>query len=189
LWLLVGLGNPGDKYKLTRHNIGFLAMDSYLESIGHPPEKKEHKAFTHHFRMEGERVIVAKPQTFMNLSGESVLALKQFYKIPSEQICVVHDEVDLPFGSAKLQFDRGHGGNNGIRSIHQLLGSSNYYRIKLGVGKTADTGSHVLSPFNKSEREFLPQIFEKTFDAMETLILEGFGKASSTFNGRLIEEK
>lgn len=187
MWLIAGLGNPGDKYKLTRHNIGFLAIDSYMESIGRPPEKKEHKALTYHFRLEGQRVIAAKPQTFMNLSGESIQALQQFYKIPLKNICIIHDEVDLPFGHGKLQFDRGHGGNNGIRSIHKLLGSSQYHRIKLGVGKSADTGAHVLSPFHKTEREQLPVIFEKVFDAMEQWILGGFGKASSQFNGQLIE--
>lgn len=188
MWLITGLGNPGSKYRWTRHNVGFMAIDCYAGSIGHPPEKKEHKALTYHFQLEGQKVVLAKPQTFMNNSGESVQAISHFYKIAVENICVVHDEVDLPFGFIKVQFDRGHGGNNGIRDIHDKLSAKNYYRIKVGVGKAdgkKDTAAHVLSNFNDKENEKLPAILEKICDAIESLVVDGFQKTATLINGEV----
>ena len=185
MWLIAGLGNPGKKYILTRHNIGFMAVDSYIRNIGDPPEKKEHKALTYHFTIEGQKVIMAKPQTYMNDSGESIQPLMNFYKITPDKLIVIHDEVDFPFLTNKLQKDRSPGGQNGVKSIHQRVGTSDYYRIRLGVGRPngkMDVASHVLSPFNKEELEELPETLSRTADVIETLICEGFNKAATEFN-------
>ena len=152
MWLIAGLGNPGKKYLLTRHNVGFMAIDYYLNNIGSPPEKKEHKSLTYSFKIEGEKVIMAKPQTYMNDSGEAIQALSHFYKIPPEKILILHDEIEQPFKQMKLQTKRGQGGQNGIRDIHQKLGTNDYYRIRSGVGRPdgkKDVSAHVLSPFSK----------------------------------------
>ncbi len=185
MWLIAGLGNPGKKYLLTRHNVGFMAVDYYLNNIGNPPEKTEHKSLTYSFSIEGEKVIMAKPQTYMNESGEALQALSHFYKVQPEKILVLHDEIEQPFGQMKLQFSRGHGGQNGIRDIHQKLGSKDYYRLRIGVGRPMgkkDVSSHVLSPFSKEEQKELPHILEKVSDGLEALICDGFEKAATFLN-------
>lgn len=187
MWLVAGLGNPGKKYMLTRHNVGFMAIDSYLNSIGNPPEKKEHKSLTYSFRIDSEKVLMAKPQTFMNNSGEAIQALSHFYKIPTDKIIILHDEIEIPFNTLKLQTKRGHGGQNGIRDIHEKLGSNDYYRLRIGVGRPngkMDVSSHVLSPFTKEEFEFVPELLSKTADAIEALIFEGYSKAATLTNGK-----
>ncbi len=185
MWLVAGLGNPGKKYLLTRHNVGFMAIDYYLNNIGNPPEKKEHKSLTYSFKLENEKVIMAKPQTYMNDSGQAIQALSHFYKIAPEKIVIIHDEVEQPFQRMKLQYDRGHGGQNGIRDIHEKLGTSAYYRIRVGVGRPngkKDISSHVLSPFNKEEQNILPDVLERVSEGLETLICEGMQKAATFLN-------
>ncbi len=188
MWLIAGLGNPGKKYLLTRHNVGFMAIDYYLNNIGSPPEKKEHKSLTYSFMLENEKVIMAKPQTYMNDSGDAIQALTHFYKIPPEKVIIIHDEVELPFQQMKLQFKRGHGGQNGIRDIHQKLGTPAYDRIRVGVGRPdgkKDVSAHVLSPFNKDEQSQLPDVLERVSDGIETLICEDFGKAATQMNQKV----
>jgi peptidyl-tRNA hydrolase, PTH1 family len=185
MWLIVGLGNPGTKYLLTRHNIGFMAIDYYLNSIGNPPEKKEHQSLTYSFSIEGIKILMAKPQTFMNNSGEAVASLCQFYKIPSQKLIVLHDEIEQPFGTVKLQYQRGHGGHNGVRDIHQHLDSNQYYRFRIGVGRPQgkmDVSQHVLSPFSTEEQKDVPPMLERVSDGLENLIFEGFDKAATLMN-------
>ena len=151
MWLVAGLGNPGRKYSLTRHNVGFMAVDFYLNSIGNPPEKKEHKCLTHSFTIEGEKVLMAKPQTFMNHSGQAVQALCHYYRIDSDHLIVLHDEIEYPFKQIKIQRGRGHGGHNGIRDIHEKLNTNDYYRIRIGVGRpvvSKTKSGHFVSPFS-----------------------------------------
>lgn len=201
MYLVVGLGNPGSKYSLTRHNIGFMFCDYWIKSLNGTWNKEEHKAITTKFtfqvnnntakfdtpKKESVEVIVAKPQTFMNLSGESVQQLMNFYKIPKENLIVIHDEVDQPFGAMKFQHNRGHGGQNGVRNITELLGSPEYSRLRLGVGRPPhpdfSVGDYVLAPFNVDENKWLPQYLEKACDGVEMFLTEGLGKASSLFNG------
>ena len=188
MWLIAGLGNPGKKYVLTRHNVGFMAIDYYLNNIGNPPEKKEHKSLTYSFKIENEKVIMAKPQTYMNDSGAAIQALSHFYKIPSEKIIILHDEIEQPFKQMKLQTKRGHGGQNGIRDIHEKLGTNDYYRFRIGVGRPdgrKDVSSHVLSPFSKDEQRDLPDVLERVSDGIENLIFEGFDKAATTLNQKI----
>lgn len=185
--LIVGLGNPGSQYQMNRHNIGFMACDAWLKTLGGTDYREEHKALTRKFKIEGHDVLLAKPQTYMNRSGESVLSLLQFYKIPRENLLVIHDDIDQPFGSMKIHFNRGHGGQNGARNISELLGGNDYARLKLGVGRPThpgfDIGDYVLANFPKEELALLPQYLDQACDAVESFIFDGLQKASSKFNG------
>lgn len=159
MWLVVGLGNPGSQYQMNRHNIGFMAVDAWVQSMNGGAFRSEHKAETKKLKLEienkSEEILIAKPQTYMNKSGESVQALMNFYKIPLENVLVVHDDIDQPFGSMKFHKNRGHGGQNGVRSITEVLGTMDYARLKLGVGRPEhpgfDIGDYVLSNFPKTE--------------------------------------
>ncbi|MEQ1722063.1 MAG: aminoacyl-tRNA hydrolase [Pseudobdellovibrio sp.] len=185
--LIVGLGNPGQKYSLNRHNIGFMACDYWLKSLNGSDYREEHKALTKKFKIEDTEILLAKPQTYMNLSGQSVVALMNFYKIPKENLLVLHDDIDLPFGSMKIQHNRGPGGQNGVKNISELFGNNEYARLKLGVGRPAHPdfaiADYVLGNFPKEEAVLLDQFLDKACDAIESFIFEGLNKASTNFNG------
>lgn len=188
--LIVGLGNPGAKYAMNRHNIGFMAIDFWLKSLGHNGNlREEHKALTQKFKLEDREVLVAKPQTFMNKSGEAVLNLMNFYKIERKNLLVIHDEIDQAFGNMKLQFNRGHAGQNGIRNISELFGAADYHRLRLGVGRPPhpdfSVGDYVLSNFAKEEVEILPQFLDKASSAVESFIFEGPSISATKYNGQL----
>lgn len=187
MWLVVGLGNPGAKYALTRHNVGFMAVDFIHEACGKPPVKNDFNSVISKFKWEGQDVVTAEPLTFMNLSGEAVQALAAFYKIPPQQIIIIHDEVDLPFMGFKIQQNRGAGGHNGIKSVSEKLGTNDYVRVRLGVGRPPhpemQTADFVLQKFSSEEMAKLPELLEKTVDAVEMIITEGVAKASTRFNG------
>nr|WP_295905272.1 aminoacyl-tRNA hydrolase [uncultured Bdellovibrio sp.] len=187
MWLIVGLGNPGGEYKLTRHNIGFMAVDYFLQGLGNPPVQNKFKAEIAQVKWKDHQLIFCKPQTYMNLSGESVQPLMGFYKIPMDHLIVMHDEIDQPFGQMKIQKNRGHGGHNGIKSISGLLGSADYIRLRLGVGRPVNpnipVADHVLGKFSKEEFEKMPDFLNRGLDAVESIILDGIQKASTKFNG------
>ena len=187
MFLIVGLGNPGNKYALNRHNIGFMACDYWLKSLGGADYREEHKALTKRFKLDSHDVILAKPQTFMNLSGESVISLMNFYKIPKENLLVLHDEVDFAFGTIKIQHNRSPAGQNGVKSISQQLGNNEYARLRIGVGRPPHPdfalADWVLGNFSKEENSHLEKYLEATSDAIECFILEGLNKASTKFNG------
>lgn len=176
--LIVGLGNPGAKYTLTRHNVGFMAVDWLLKSLEGPglQSKSEFKSLISKFKWDGVDVIVAQPQTYMNLSGEAVQPLLSYYRMSLDDLLVIQDEVDLAFGQIKLQRNRGHAGNNGIRDITERLGSADYRRIRIGVGKSANPNvplaDHVLQRFNDDEMTALPGIFEQVIDLIEANFLK-----------------
>lgn len=181
-WLVVGLGNPGPKYEKTRHNAGFLCLDRLAGSASF---KNEHKAHVARTTIGAEQAFLAKPQTYMNLSGESVQAIMHFYKIELANLIVAHDEVDLPFNQMKVQKNRGPGGHNGLKSINQQLGTQDYYRIKLGVGRPSvpmDVADFVLQNFSKDEERLLPDFWDRGCQAIETLVLKGYNEAATLFN-------
>ena len=199
--LIVGLGNPGPKYQLTRHNIGFLFIDAMAEVFsGSRQFKSEFKAETQKIKIGTEHVILCKPQTFMNLSGESVQPILKFYNLEISDLLVAHDEVDQPYGAMKFQFKRGHGGHNGIRNIHQVLGSDEYSRLRLGVGRppvfvddegkvtrpSLNVADWVLQNFSTEEQKKMPDFLELAIQGVETWVNQGMSQASTLFNGRSV---
>lgn len=188
MFLIVGLGNPGAKYLLNRHNIGFMALDRY---VNNPSAWKEaHKALVCKASVEGADgkktdVLFAKPQTFMNKSGESVRALVDFYKISLDNLLVVHDELDIGYGAIKVQRDRGPGGHNGLKSINEMLGTQDYTRLKLGVGKPPDPrweiANWVLSNFSENESATLTEFLDFSGDAFESFMIDGYQKTATKF--------
>lgn len=187
MYLIVGLGNPGLEYSMNRHNIGFMACDHWLKSLNGDGYREEHKALTRKFKIEDQDILLAKPQTYMNKSGESVIALMNFYKISRENLLVVHDDIDLPFGSMKIHFNRGAGGQNGVKNISQLLGGNDFARLKLGVGRPPhpdfSVADYVLGNFPKEEQKQLDLYLQTAGDAIESFIFDGLNKASTKFNG------
>jgi PTH1 family peptidyl-tRNA hydrolase len=185
MWMIVGLGNPGGKYVLTRHNIGFMALDAYALSVGGPRWKEERQAFVTRMKLDDTEVLFAKPQTFMNKSGESVRALMDYYKIPLEQIVVIHDDIDQGFGAVKLHKNRGAGGHNGLKSINEILGTQDYIRLKLGVGRPPhpkmDVAAYVLQNFSPEETSHLHEFLAVAGDATESVIFDGLSKAATKF--------
>lgn len=187
MFLVVGLGNPGNKYAMNRHNIGFMACDYWLKSLNGADYREEHKALTKKFKIDDTEILLAKPQTFMNRSGEAVVALLSFYKIPKENLLVIHDDIDLPFGTMKIHHNRGPGGQNGVKNIAELFGNNEFTRLKLGIGRPPHpefaVSDYVLGNFPKDEIVLLDQYLEKACDAIEGFIFEGVNKASTKFNG------
>lgn len=185
MWLIVGLGNPGTKYQVTRHNVGFTAVDFFARGYESGPWKDEHQALTTRVKMDDELILLAKPQTFMNLSGESVQALMTFYKIPIDKLLVLHDEIEIGFGLTRFHKNRGHGGHNGIRNISEKLGPD-YTRLKLGVGRPAipemSVADYVLQKFSEDEMNRMPDFMNRAGDAIEYYIANGLQKASSQYN-------
>lgn len=186
MFLIVGLGNPGREYEDTRHNIGFAVIDRFLQKSSMLNEKSEKKALTYKSKIGNEDCLFVKPQTYMNLSGESVVGLMNYYKIEPENLLVLHDDIDLAFTQMKMQINRGHGGQNGIRSIHQLLGHNKYMRVKLGVGRPShpsmEVSSWVLSKFKNDERSDLDQFMDRACDAIESFVLDGPKKSMEIYN-------
>lgn len=185
MWIVVGLGNPGPKYAMNRHNVGFLALDAYCASVGGGAAKwrDEKQALVTRLKMNDQDVLFVKPQTYMNNSGEPTQALMHFYKIPVERLIVLHDEIDIGFGAIKIQKNRGPGGHNGLKSINEKLGTQDYVRVKLGVGRPPhpgmDVAAHVLQDFSSLEQKHLHDFLEVGGDAIETLIFEGYDKAAT----------
>lgn len=169
LW--VGLGNPGAKYAANRHNIGFMALDRIAADHGFGPWRRGYQGLVSEGRFGSERVILLKPETFMNLSGQSVRAAADFYKIPVEAITVFHDELDLAPGKCRLKQGGGHAGHNGLRSIHQHMGEA-YARVRLGIGHPGDkdrVAAYVLSDFAKTEADWLDDLMRGISDGAPAL--------------------
>lgn len=187
-WMIVGLGNPGPEYAFTRHNIGFIAVDLWAQALG-ATWKTESKSMIAKAKWANCDVTFVKPQTFMNRSGESVQPLMAYYKIPLENLLVVHDELDFPFQTMKLQKNRGAGGHNGIKSISERLGTQDYIRMKVGIGRPAhpemEVHAHVLGKFSNEEGQKLSEFLDWCGDGAESLLQDGFPKASSLFNGAM----
>lgn len=185
-WLIAGLGNPGPKYHFTRHNIGFLALDLLAEGLQARSWKDQENALVTPVAMGDHKAFLVKPQTYMNRSGDSVQPLLAYYKIPLENLVVVHDEIEFPFGTMKFQKNRSAGGHNGIKSISERLSTNDYIRLRVGVGRPPhpemDVADYVLQNFNANEKNVLPEFLNVVGDAIECLVNEGLGKASSLFN-------
>lgn len=185
-WLLVGLGNPGARYARTRHNIGFMAVDAWCDRRSPRPsfgEKWKAQVATANLPGSG-RVVVVKPQTFMNRSGQSVVPAAQFHRAPPAQIVVVHDEIDFNLGRLAVKKGGGHGGHNGLRDIVQLLGSGEFLRIRLGIGRPVhgEVADYVLSDFLPDERSSVDDLLERAVRAIDCVTTEGVVTAMNKFN-------
>jgi PTH1 family peptidyl-tRNA hydrolase len=187
MYLIVGLGNPGNKYALTRHNVGFMTVDSFHTSVQGPAWSNEHQALVSKFKLDGQQIILAKPQTFMNNSGQAVRALVDYYKVDMTHLLIVQDEIDLPFAQLRFHKNRGHGGNNGIRSISEHMGTPDYARLKVGVGRPPvpqmNVADYVLQNFSQEEQSKMPDLLNRCCDAVECFMFEGLSQASNKFNG------
>ncbi|WP_062995497.1 aminoacyl-tRNA hydrolase [Nocardia mikamii] len=181
--LVVGLGNPGPEYERTRHNAGFLVADVLAERIGGRfTVHKKSGADLVEARLDGRKVLLAKPRSYMNLSGRPVAALARFFSVPPTEVIVVHDELDLPFGSIRLKRGGGEGGHNGLRSISNALSTKDYLRVRFGVGRPPgrqDPADFVLKPFSAPERKEVPVLVEQTADAVELLLRVGLETAQN----------
>ena len=186
-WLLVCLGNPGDKYENTRHNVGFMVADELAERQRASIQKLKFKALTNLFTISGEKVLVMKPVTYMNLSGEAVRPAADFYKIPPDHVLVVSDDTALPVGRLRIRRGGSAGGHNGLKSVIQHLGTDQFPRIRVGVGEKPhpdyDMADWVLGHFQGEDKKAMDAAVKRAADAVECLIGEGIDRAMSRFNG------
>lgn len=185
-WLVVGLGNPGDQYENTRHNVGFRALDELAEAAGVPVRKLKHKALTNTCTIGGAKVLLMKPTTYMNLSGESVVDAARFYKLPPERIIVISDDVSLPVGKLRIRTNGSAGGHNGLKSIIQHLGTDAFPRVKIGVGGKPhpdyDMADWVLGKFQKEDKKLIDEMVQKAAKAAAYYIEHGPEKTMGQFN-------
>jgi PTH1 family peptidyl-tRNA hydrolase len=185
-YVIAGLGNPGPKYQWTRHNAGFLFLDrlAHLENLS--ITRASFSGLAGEWKYNDSRLILLKPQTFMNLSGRAVMQALQFYKLPLSQLIVVHDELDLPFGTARLKQGGGHGGHNGLRSIMEQLGKGEFTRLRIGIGRPphGDTVNYVLGNIPPAEMEIMQRVLDGGIEMLEMMLREGLPKAMSLFNNR-----
>ena len=186
MWLIAGLGNPGGNYAKTRHNIGFMVADRLAERWSGSLSTKKFKARFGSLQIKGEKVVLAQPQNFMNCSGDSLQPMAAFYKIEPGRVVVIHDELDLAFGHVRIKQGGGHAGHNGLRSVSGRLGTGEYPRIRVGIGRPdhgGDVTGYVLGAFNSGERGDLDAVIERACDALETLLSEGVTSAMNAING------
>lgn len=188
-WLVVGLGNPGPKYETTRHNVGQIVLDALADRVGGSFSAHRSNARVLEGRAVpgGPRLILAKPNSFMNVSGGPVAALAKYFGVMPERIIVIHDELDLPFDAIKLKQGGGHGGHNGLRDIAKALGTPEFFRVRVGIGRPPGQQSpadFVLRPFASAELQTLGVLVEDAADAAETLANEGLLAAQQRFHGR-----
>ena len=184
--IIAGLGNPGKEYENTRHNAGFMVMDALAEKIGADISEKKHKALCGKGVIGGEKVILMKPQTYMNLSGESVGEAARFYKIPPEHVLVISDDIDLPAGRLRIRPGGSAGGHNGLKNIIQHLGSDKFPRIKVGVGSPKQAGFEVVDwvigkPMGEDQK-VLTDALDRVVTAVPVLISQGVDRAMNRFN-------
>ena len=188
-FLVVGLGNPGPGYAGNRHNAGFMVADLLAERAGARFKLHKGRAEVLEGRLggfPGARVVIAKPMTFMNLSGGPTASVRSFYKGPVERVIVVHDELDIPFGTLRLKRGGGDNGHNGLRSISQSLGTREYLRVRFGIGRPPgrqDPAEYVLRDFSPSERKELPFLVDRAADSVEALLLGDLAAAQNAYHG------
>jgi peptidyl-tRNA hydrolase, PTH1 family len=184
-WMIVGLGNPGPEYADTRHNAGQMVIALLAERMGARFKAHRTRCDIAEGRLAGQLVTVARPRSYMNLSGGPVAALAAFYKLPADRVVVVHDELDVPFGEVRLKLGGGDNGHNGLRSITAALGTRDYYRVRFGIGRPPgrmDPAAYVLKDFSPAERKSLPLEIDRAADAVEALIAKGLVAAQNEFH-------
>lgn len=188
--LIAGLGNPTKEYDGTRHNIGFMAIDALAEEYGIRVDTLKHKAMTGSGYIGGQKVILAKPVTYMNLSGEAVRAISDYYKIPAEDILIIFDDTTLDVGRMRIRKKGSAGGHNGIKSIIAHLGTTEFPRVKIGIGakrEGQDLADYVLSRFPKEDKEALKEVLEDTKNAVELIVQDDIEEAMNRYNKKKAE--
>ncbi len=189
-FLLVGLGNPGREYKDNRHNVGFMTIDRLAVRLNARGMKVQSKAIVITAAYEERKLILAKPQTFMNLSGQSVQGLAHFYKIPLTNLMMISDDLDLPFGTIRIRASGGPGGQRGMASTIEHLGTKDFPRLRIGIGRPPgrmDPAAYVLQDFPKAEAQLLSEVLDHAADAALEFVVKGLNSAMNMFNGISIE--
>jgi len=189
MYLIVGLGNPGNRYRATRHNIGFMVLEKLAAKLELDLSQKSFNALWGKGKIASKNVILAMPQTYMNLSGNAVRQLNAFFKTDLSNLMVIHDDLDLSFGSVRLKTGGGNAGHKGLASIEENLGSSEFMRIRLGIGKPVDKSrieGYVLEPFGKEELSVLPEIIQWAADAATEIVLSGMQTAIGNYQTKNI---
>ncbi len=185
-WLVVGLGNPGSKYEWTRHNMGFLVVDELAERLSIPVQRLKFRALTNTAVLGGKSVLLMKPTTYMNLSGEAVGQAARFYKIPPERVLVISDDVALPQGKLRVRRSGSAGGHNGLKNIIAHLGSDQFPRVKVGVGEKpnpdSDMVNWVLGTFTGQDRKTMEEAISRAADAVTVLLQHGIDQAMASYN-------
>lgn len=186
-WLIVGLGNPGAEYAHNRHNVGQMVLDELAGRIGSGFRSHKSRAMVleGRFGIGGPRMVLAKPMSYMNVSGGPVSALTKFYDVEPDHVVAVHDEIDIPFSTVKLKLGGGEGGHNGLRDISKALATKDYHRVRVGVGRPPgrmDTADYVLRDFSGPEKKELPFLIDAAADAVEALVREGLQAAQQKFH-------
>jgi PTH1 family peptidyl-tRNA hydrolase len=185
-WLIVGLGNPGPGYAGNRHNAGYMVVDELAGRIGVRFRPGKSRAQVADGRLAGAPVTLGKPTTFMNESGGPVAGLRDYYRLPAERIVVIHDELDLPFGTIRLKRGGGDNGHNGLRSVTASLGTRDYHRVRFGIGRPPgrqDPAAFVLRDFSSAERKEVPYLIDRAADAVEVFLTDGLAAAQNAFHG------
>jgi PTH1 family peptidyl-tRNA hydrolase len=182
--LIIGLGNPGREYLFSRHNVGFMVVDHFL--VKHPPlsQKNAHRGVLYRGRYAGEDFLLFQPHTYMNLSGEAVQSVIRYYRIDPQDILVIYDDMDLPLGKLRLRTKGGAGGHNGMKNIIQHLGTQDFKRMRIGIGRSAypDSRDYVLGSFQESEREVIKPLLEEAHNALLEFLTLPFNLVMSHFN-------
>lgn len=187
MYIIAGLGNPTKQYDKTRHNVGFSVIDLLADKYNIDVTEKKHKAFCGKGVIEGQKVVLAKPQTFMNLSGESIRAIVDFYKVEPEDIVIIYDDVSLEPGQLRIRLKGSAGGHNGIKNIIAHLGTQEFPRIKVGIGAKPprmDLADYVLSRFSQGEQKMMDEAFSEAGEAAVMMITDGAERAMNHFNTR-----
>jgi PTH1 family peptidyl-tRNA hydrolase len=189
-YLLIGLGNPGREYRDSRHNFGFMLIDILAVRLNARGMKLQSKAIVTSALYEERKIILAKPQTYMNLSGQSVQGLLNFYKLPRENLLIAHDDLDLPFGTIRIRAAGGPGGQRGMASTIEQLGTKEFPRLRLGIGRPPgrmDPKDYVLQNFSKEDQKLLPEILDRAAGAALEFVMNGLNAAMNKFNGDIKE--
>ena len=185
-WLIVGLGNPGNQYENTRHNIGFMVLDALADKLDIPVQRLKFKALTNTAVLGGQKILLVKPVTYMNLSGEAVRPAADFYKVPADHILVISDDTALPPGKLRIRKNGSAGGHNGLKSIIQQLGTDQFPRIRVGVGEKPhpdyDMADWVLGKFQGEDKKAIDAAVKRACDAVECILSQGLDKGMNRFN-------
>lgn len=187
-YLLIGLGNPGREYQNNRHNFGFMLIDRLAVRLGARGLKVQSKAIVTSTTYEDRRLILAKPQTYMNLSGQSAQGLLNFYKLPMENMLIAHDDLDIPYGTIRMRPGGGPGGQRGVASTIERLGTKDFARLRLGIGRPPgrmDPSAYVLQDFSREEMKILSELLDRAADATLEFVVNGLDKAMNKYNGSM----